>query len=61
MSQELRAGLYAFDLVRKRARKPARAPDRSLARPVTKVGVVGAGLMASQLATLFLAGCGCRW
>ena len=54
MSEELRAGLYAFDLVRKRARKPAGAPDRSLARPVTKVGVVGAGLMASQLATLFL-------
>jgi 3-hydroxyacyl-CoA dehydrogenase len=29
-------------------------PDKSLARPVTKVGVVGAGLMASQLALLFL-------
>jgi 3-hydroxyacyl-CoA dehydrogenase len=28
-------------------------PDRSLARPVTKIGVVGAGLMASQLALLF--------
>jgi 3-hydroxyacyl-CoA dehydrogenase/enoyl-CoA hydratase/carnithine racemase len=54
MSQELRASLYAFDLVRKRGRKPAGAPDRSLAQPVTKVGVVGAGLMASQLATLFL-------
>ena len=54
MSQELRASLYAFELVRKRGRKPAGAPDRSLARPVTKVGVVGAGLMASQLATLFL-------
>ena len=54
MSPQLRASLYAFELVRKRARKPAGAPDRSLARPVTKVGVVGAGLMASQLATLFL-------
>jgi 3-hydroxyacyl-CoA dehydrogenase/enoyl-CoA hydratase/carnithine racemase len=54
MSEELRASLYAFELVRKRGRKPAGAPDRSLARPVTKVGVVGAGLMASQLATLFL-------
>ncbi|HLL61775.1 MAG TPA: 3-hydroxyacyl-CoA dehydrogenase NAD-binding domain-containing protein [Propionibacteriaceae bacterium] len=54
MSPELRASLYAFELVRKRARKPAGAPDRSLAQPVTKVGVVGAGLMASQLATLFL-------
>ncbi len=53
MSDELRAGLYAFDLVQKRARRPAGAPDKELARPVTKVGVVGAGLMASQLALLF--------
>ncbi|TMR06330.1 3-hydroxyacyl-CoA dehydrogenase [Actinomadura soli] len=53
MSDELRAGLYAFDLTQKRAKKPAGAPDASLARPVTKVGVVGAGLMASQLALLF--------
>ncbi len=52
MSDELRAGLYAFDLVQKRAKRPAGAPDRALARPVTKVGVVGAGLMASQLALL---------
>jgi 3-hydroxyacyl-CoA dehydrogenase/enoyl-CoA hydratase/carnithine racemase len=52
MTEELRAGLYAFDLVQKRARRPVGAPDRSLARPVTKVGVVGAGLMAGQLALL---------
>jgi 3-hydroxyacyl-CoA dehydrogenase/enoyl-CoA hydratase/carnithine racemase len=50
---ELRAGLYAFDLVQKRAKRPVGAPDKSLARPVTKVGVVGAGLMAGQLALLF--------
>jgi 3-hydroxyacyl-CoA dehydrogenase/enoyl-CoA hydratase/carnithine racemase len=54
LSDELRAGLYAFDLVQKRARKPAGAPDRSLARPVAKVGVVGAGLMAAQIALLFV-------
>jgi 3-hydroxyacyl-CoA dehydrogenase/enoyl-CoA hydratase/carnithine racemase len=53
MSEELRAGLYAFDLVQKRAKKPAGAPEKKLARPVTKVGIVGAGLMASQLALLF--------
>jgi 3-hydroxyacyl-CoA dehydrogenase/enoyl-CoA hydratase/carnithine racemase len=53
MSEELRAGLYAFDLVNKRAKKPAGAPDPSLARPVNAVGVVGAGLMAAQLALLF--------
>jgi 3-hydroxyacyl-CoA dehydrogenase/enoyl-CoA hydratase/carnithine racemase len=54
MSPELRASLYAFDLVQKRARKPAGAPDPRLARQVSKVGIVGAGLMASQLALLFL-------
>ena len=54
LSDELRAGLYSFDLVQKRARRPAGAPDRALARPVTKVGVVGAGLMAAQIALLFV-------
>src|SRR5207244_1134412 len=54
MTDELRAGLYSFNLVQKRAKKPAGAPDKSLARKVTKVGVVGAGLMASQLALLFV-------
>ena len=53
MSDELRASLYAFDLTQKRARRPAGAPDKALARPVTKVGVVGAGLMAAQIALLF--------
>jgi 3-hydroxyacyl-CoA dehydrogenase/enoyl-CoA hydratase/carnithine racemase len=62
LSDELQAGLYAFDLTQKRARpaaaaakagRAAGAPDASLARPVTKVGVVGAGLMAAQIALLF--------
>ncbi|HJX43298.1 MAG TPA: 3-hydroxyacyl-CoA dehydrogenase NAD-binding domain-containing protein, partial [Geodermatophilus sp.] len=53
-SDELRASLYAFDLVNKRAKRPAGAPDRGLARKVSKVGVVGAGLMASQLALLLV-------
>ncbi|MFF4158978.1 3-hydroxyacyl-CoA dehydrogenase NAD-binding domain-containing protein [Streptomyces sp. NPDC001678] len=54
MGGELRSGIYAFNLVQKRGKRPVGAPDRSLARPVNKVGVVGAGLMASQLALLFL-------
>lgn len=54
MGGELRSGIYAFNLVQKRGKRPAGAPDKNLARPVTKVGVVGAGLMASQLALLFL-------
>ncbi len=53
MSEELRAGLYSFDLVQKRAKRPVGVPDSKLARPVTKVGIVGAGLMAGQLALLF--------
>jgi 3-hydroxyacyl-CoA dehydrogenase/enoyl-CoA hydratase/carnithine racemase len=53
LSDEMDAALYAFDLTQKRARKAVGAPDGSLARPVTKVGVVGAGLMAAQIALLF--------
>lgn len=52
-SPEFRSGLYAFDLVNKRAKRPAGAPDGKLARKVTTVGIVGAGLMASQMALLF--------
>ena len=53
LTPELAASLYSFDLVQKRAKRPAGAPDKALARPVSKVGIVGAGLMASQLALLF--------
>ena len=52
MSDELRAGLYAFDLTTRKARKPVGAPPPERARPVTSVGIVGAGLMAGQLAVL---------
>ncbi|GAA4155598.1 3-hydroxyacyl-CoA dehydrogenase NAD-binding domain-containing protein [Gryllotalpicola daejeonensis] len=48
------ASIYAFNLVQHRAKKPAGAPDKSLAKKVGKVGVIGAGLMASQFALLFL-------
>jgi 3-hydroxyacyl-CoA dehydrogenase/enoyl-CoA hydratase/carnithine racemase len=65
LSDELQDSLYAFDLTQKRARHAAGAPDAvpargedaprpaRMARPVTKVGVVGAGLMAAQIALLF--------
>ena len=52
MSDGLRASLYAFDLTTRKARTPAGAPDKALARPVRSVGIVGAGLMAGQLAIL---------
>lgn len=48
------ASMYAFDLVQKRAKRPVGAPDKALARKVTKVGIIGAGLMASQFALLFV-------
>ncbi|CAN5458815.1 3-hydroxyacyl-CoA dehydrogenase NAD-binding domain-containing protein [soil metagenome] len=51
---QFRASIYAFNLVQKRAKKPAGAPDKKLARPVNKVGVIGAGLMATQFALLFV-------
>jgi 3-hydroxyacyl-CoA dehydrogenase/enoyl-CoA hydratase/carnithine racemase len=51
---QFRASIYAFNLVQKRAKRPAGAPDKALARKVTKVGVIGAGLMARQFALLFV-------
>jgi 3-hydroxyacyl-CoA dehydrogenase/enoyl-CoA hydratase/carnithine racemase len=51
--RQAQASLYAFDLVERRAKKDVGKPDVE-ARPVRKVGIVGAGLMASQLATIFL-------
>ena len=54
MGEEFRASVYAFDLAQRRAKRPVGAPDQGLAREVTKVGIVGAGLMASQLGLLFV-------
>ena len=48
------ASMYAFDLVQKRAKRPVGAPSKDLAKKVTKVGIIGAGLMASQFALLFV-------
>lgn len=54
MTDSLRASLYSFNLIQKKRKKVEGAPKAALARKVTKVGVVGAGLMASQLALLML-------
>ncbi len=54
MSDPLRASLYAFNLIQKKRKKVEGAPKPALARKVSKVGVVGAGLMASQLALVIL-------
>ncbi len=54
VGDQFAASMYAFDLVQKRAKRPVGAPDKTLAKKVTKVGVIGAGLMASQFALLFV-------
>ena len=54
MSDPLRASLYAFNVIQKKRKKVEGAPKPALARKVARVGVVGAGLMASQLALLLL-------
>ncbi|MGE5690719.1 MAG: 3-hydroxyacyl-CoA dehydrogenase NAD-binding domain-containing protein [Pseudomonadota bacterium] len=50
---QAQASVYAFGLVEFRPKKPAGVPDAE-PRRLGKVGVVGAGLMATQLATLLL-------
>ena len=50
---EAQASIYAFDVVERRIRRPPTLPDVE-PRRIQRVGVVGAGLMATQLATLFL-------
>jgi len=54
MSNPLRASLYAFNVIQKKRKKVEGAPKPAVARKVARVGVVGAGLMASQLALLLL-------
>ncbi len=50
---QAQASIYAFDLVERRAKRGVGMPDAE-PRRVQRVGVVGAGLMARQLALLFL-------
>jgi 3-hydroxyacyl-CoA dehydrogenase/enoyl-CoA hydratase/carnithine racemase len=52
LSDEARASIYAFHLTQSLAKKPAGRPAAE-PLPVRSVGVVGAGLMASQLALVF--------
>ncbi len=50
---EAQASIYAFDVVERRLERTAPVPEVA-PRAIGKVGIVGAGLMATQLATLFL-------
>ena len=53
ISPQAQASAYAFTVVERRSKRPPELPDAA-PRKVQKVGIVGAGLMATQLATLFL-------
>jgi len=53
VSPQARASAYAFTVVERRSKRPPNLPDAK-PRAVRKVGIVGAGLMATQLAALFL-------
>ncbi|HEY2373673.1 MAG TPA: 3-hydroxyacyl-CoA dehydrogenase NAD-binding domain-containing protein [Gaiellaceae bacterium] len=53
VSPQAQAAAYAFTVVERRSKKPPELPDAK-PRKVQKIGIVGAGLMATQLATLFL-------
>jgi 3-hydroxyacyl-CoA dehydrogenase/enoyl-CoA hydratase/carnithine racemase len=53
LSRQAQASLYAFDLVERRAKRKVGVPDVE-PRRVKKVGILGAGLMARQLAALFV-------
>ena len=53
VSPQAQASVYAFTVVERRSKKGTGLPDAT-PRKVQKVGIVGAGLMATQLATLFI-------
>jgi 3-hydroxyacyl-CoA dehydrogenase/enoyl-CoA hydratase/carnithine racemase len=52
-SRQCKASIYSFDLVNRYAKKQKVSPEVK-PKAITKVGIVGAGLMASQLAQLFI-------
>ena len=53
-SEQFKCGLYSFDLTQRRAKKlPGRPPKEVKGNKINKIGVIGAGLMASQMALLF--------
>ncbi|MGA2939042.1 MAG: 3-hydroxyacyl-CoA dehydrogenase NAD-binding domain-containing protein [Syntrophobacteraceae bacterium] len=52
-TRQCKASIYSFDLVNRHAKKPKGVPEAK-PRPIGKVGLIGAGLMASQLAHFFI-------
>ncbi len=52
-TRQCKCSIYAFDLVNRYARKVKGVPEAKPAA-IKKIGIIGAGLMASQLAQLFI-------
>ena len=53
-SNQFLSSVYAFDLTQRRAKKlPGRPPREVKGYNINKIGIIGAGLMASQMALLF--------
>ncbi|MDY0040546.1 MAG: enoyl-CoA hydratase-related protein, partial [Desulforhabdus sp.] len=52
-TRQCKASIYSFDLVNRYSKKPKGKPEAK-PQPVSKIGIIGAGLMASQLAQLFI-------
>ncbi len=52
-TRQCKASIYSFDLVNRYSKKPRGLPE-ARPGPIRRVGIVGAGLMASQLAQLFI-------
>jgi 3-hydroxyacyl-CoA dehydrogenase/enoyl-CoA hydratase/carnithine racemase len=53
VSDQAQASAYAFTVVERRSKKPPALPGAK-PRRIQKVGIVGAGVMATQIATLFV-------
>jgi 3-hydroxyacyl-CoA dehydrogenase/enoyl-CoA hydratase/carnithine racemase len=53
VSSQFKASVYSFDLVQRRVKQQVGRPQAQ-PLPVFRIGLIGAGLMASQLAVLFL-------
>ncbi len=54
VSRQCMASIYSFDLVQRRAKKLPGRPEGVMSIPIKKIGVIGAGLMASQIAQIFV-------
>ncbi len=53
-SRQCKASMYSFDLVNRHARKTLPISQEVKPGAINRVGIIGAGLMASQLAQLFI-------